>query len=144
MRILVTKRQRSDEHWLRKRATVFLSVASWAAIATAAGWAVGFVLVTFYAASEAVVEGGAFFGGWIGLTVGGLIGFRHNLFEAEWGRIVMIAPVSLWFVFGGLAAAWDLPRILIALVAAAGAGVGALLARYSLHFFDPDPPQHIF
>ena len=117
----------------------------WALVSTIIGWILGVIFVWWFTgANRGFVTAGAFFGGFIGLAVGGLFGFRRNFYDAEWDKLTAALPWSFWFIFGGLAAKNGLPPILIAFVAAIGAGCGALLARYCLHFFDPDPPQTLF
>ncbi len=122
----------------KKNLALFLLVCLSTAVTLLIGGGVGLVL--------GGINGplGAALGGVVGSVIGVEIGYHRRLVEAGWGRILWLIPTIGFIIPWGLAAANGLPSILIASSGVIGSGLGALIAKYMVRFFDYEPPPRIF
>ena len=82
-------------------------------------------------------------GGAVGAIIGSSVGHHKGFFEADGDRLVIGGP-SVGYLLGGLIASGaGLSGLILALSAVFGAGVGTLVAKYLLRFFEHDPPLSI-
>jgi hypothetical protein len=102
-----------------------------------AGWLIGSAL----GGVRSQLFGGL--SGWVGAAVGGEVGYRKGFFEAKWDRLVMGGPWVGYAVVALIASMAELPGVAIVFSAVFGAGIGALVAKYLLRFFEHDPPLSI-
>lgn len=103
----------------------------------AMGWLIGLAI------GSRMAEFWAGCGGVIGAVTGAEIGLKRHLIDARWSRTLNAMPILGFVSVGGLALYNRFPSLLVAFTAVIGAGLGALLAKYLMEFFNYEPPPSI-